>query len=273
MGFFRVVKSIFRGIAKAFAYIFVTLGLWLPALYSIVYLVAVGVSDRFAMKGATLAIFCVGLGITAVGGLALAMKMYTRRKAKRAEAPTAEEKPAKKKKSKREEAPDEHADAPYSQPGQPYYPYPYPPYPYPPQSQPYSQPQSQPYAAYSQPQQTTPQRDTSDLERKYFDNVYPSRNENEQPRTIPEEYGRTASRSDEQRPRSESDLGADELWRRLTGAEVPDEQPLVFRTRRDENLYVYEYSDRYQYWRSTKAGMVLESTEYKDKKTESGVRR
>ena len=66
---------------------------------------------------------------------------------------------------------------------------------------------------------------------------------------------------------ADSKFDSEELWRRLSGADVPDEKPLVFRTRKDPDLYVYEYSDRYQYWRRTGAGMVFESTEWKKKET------
>ncbi len=265
MSVFKGIKSIVGGFFKVLAYLFVTLGLWLPTLYIIVFLVLVGVSPRLSLHGATLAVFCVGLGIAVVGGLAIAMRMHARGKKKASRLPAEAAQPESLRDKKRKKKKDE-ADGRETQPvGQDsvaannsaygYSGYAYPPqYPYPPMP---------PQNSYRASEPSIPD-DRSDLQRKYFSedsNRYAPPKSPEP--TMPEAYGRTASPMREDKPYSESDLGANELWRRLTGAEVPDEQPLVFRTRRDENLYVYEYSDRYQYWRQTKAGMVLEETEYK----------
>lgn len=107
-----------------------------------------------------------------------------------------------------------------------------------------------------------PRQNNADLEKKYF-----SDNGNSQPeryeRTVSFDSDEAAARNSDSERSTEYSLGTDELWRRLTGSDVPDEQPLVFRTRRDPDLYVYEYSDRYQYWRRTPQGMVFERTEYK----------
>ena len=112
------------------------------------------------------------------------------------------------------------------------------------------------------PGRTAAQADTSDLDRKYLgkeaanNTVQYARTASFDDRDEPLSYGRTMSKTEERA--ADDRLGADELWRRLSGTDVPDEQPLVFRTHRDPDLFVYEYSDRYQYWRRTKTGMVFE---------------
>lgn len=47
---------------------------------------------------------------------------------------------------------------------------------------------------------------------------------------------------------------------------VSSERPMVFMLRDDENMFVYEYSDRLEYYRRTDVGMVHCATKYKAKK-------
>ncbi len=42
-----------------------------------------------------------------------------------------------------------------------------------------------------------------------------------------------------------------------------DEIPMVFALRSDSNVYVYEYSDRLEYYRNTPGGMIRRNVEYK----------
>ncbi len=44
---------------------------------------------------------------------------------------------------------------------------------------------------------------------------------------------------------------------------VSSERPMVFVLRDDENMFVYEYSDRLEYYRRTDVGMVHCATKYK----------
>ncbi len=303
MAFIKAVKFIIGGIAKICSYLFVTLGLWLPTVFTIAFFVICGLTDTYLSKG-IMAVFYVGLGFTALSGLALAMYTSAKRKKKVADTPAINTRAEKKKRKKSEQSeqtvdnrnmqgqmPNPNAYGYYGDPRYTYgngyqgmynsqsapYQANYPPppasgmqsYGYPPQGE-YSQPAQQPPNAYGNGNYSyaASRRDNSDLERKYFSEGtssggaslnYGNTYEKEE---SPAEYARTKSFTEEVPPPQDK-LERSELWRRLSGADVPDEQPLVFRTRADEDLYVYEYSDRCQYWRRTKAGMVLERTEYK----------
>ncbi len=81
--------------------------------------------------------------------------------------------------------------------------------------------------------------DNSDLDRKYFD-VKPTE-------------------IDVSERKSAAILRAEQRLNNATG-----EQPLVFATRADENLFIYEYSNRLEYWRKTNDGMVFERSEQKE---------
>ncbi len=329
--FGKVITAICDGVAKVFSFIFGTLGLWLPTVYAVVFLVACGLSD-VPISGRLSVLFYCGLVLTVVLGFAFSMWLRSVRKKRDLEAGNIPERKKKKKykdvgaisennsyapyqsmPASRGGVPNGYANpnssygysqgnnyAPpppqyggnYSMPPQGYAP------PPPAQSGGYMQNSAMPpqssygqggysggYApqngyvqnnaqnSYAQtaPAQSRPvqNEDNSDLERKYFSN---------KPAPEPERFERTVSfdsddavkkaygMQDEKEARKKSteySLGTDELWRRLTGTDVPDEQPLVFRTRKDPDLYVYEYSDRYQYWRRTRHGMVLDKTEFK----------
>ena len=274
----RFFLRIFDGIAKILAFLLISLGLWLPAVYSVAYFVICGMSD-ITLKGSAVVIYWCGLALSAVMGFMLSV--YIRGRFKRKNTVVAQAPQEKKKKKNRvtEEPVQNFANMnsqgyippnqyppqpPFGQPNM----YSQPPYaqnyyaPPPPYAQGYMPPQ-QPYAP--PPETAKPStRDTGDLERKYFDR--PQRYERTasfDEDSLTQSYGKTMTKT-EQRA-ADSKFDSDELWRRLSGADVPTEQPLVFRTRKDPDLYVYEYSDRYQYWRRTNTGMVFENTEYKKK--------
>ena len=44
-----------------------------------------------------------------------------------------------------------------------------------------------------------------------------------------------------------------------------EEKPMIFRTRMDSTLLIYEYSDRLEFYRKTPDGPVKLSVEYKNK--------
>lgn len=46
-------------------------------------------------------------------------------------------------------------------------------------------------------------------------------------------------------------------------AGTPDERPLVFASNKHEGVYIYEYSDRLEFYVKTNTGMVLHSKVYK----------
>ena len=321
--FGKVLAKIFGAIGKALSFIFGTLGLWLPTLYTVIFLSACGLSDTPIQDKIAILFYC-GLVFCVIAGFSLSMYL---RWAKRDPNEPKKKKDKKNKNGAEQVAqniapsnsvgaqqqntvpqyaqttPQYNWQQPYGAPQNPSVPpqqygapygaqyhgqysqfnspyngqfngqYNVPPQQYAPPQQNYQQ---QPYAQqapqYAQPQpsqpsyatqpQQPPQQNNADLEKKYFsgnDNSQPERYE----RTVSFDSDEAAARSTDSERSTEYSLGTDELWRRLTGSDVPDEQPLVFKTRRDPDLYVYEYSDRYQYWRRTPQGMVFERTEYK----------
>ena len=299
----KAIRKLIGGIARALSFLFVSLGLWLPILFSIGFFVCLGLLD-VEFKGMVSAVFWGGLGFSVMLGLATAL--YTRGKRKRkaaakaaahASAELAKQSVAapKSRRKRLEEA---------AQPQQGYYPYmpmqsqgvyfpngmpqnsyampAQPPVqtmqamqqPVPPMQQPMQQPvqaaqmpASAPYAPPVPPAPAPqPAMTTHEWEQKYFAAAEPQPARYERTASfdadvMPLSYGKTMTRTQERE--ADDRLGADELWRRLSGADVPDEQPLVYRMRRDPSLYVYEYTDRYQYWRRNETGMALERTEYK----------
>lgn len=293
----RVLRAIGAGIVKVSALLLVSFGLWLPALFTVAFFIVCAVRGIHFGGGAA-AVFWCGLGITAVAGVTLALHRKQKQMMRGGVVPASSEKNAeskreRKRKDKSGGAPTENANenayAPYGyMPPQGYMQQPV--YMQPPvyMQQPpvYAQPpvygspaQAQPSFAYAPQQQppapryapeTPPANDTRDLQYKYFGDV-----PNTATATVPtgeQAYGQSAWRASgdasglaPQANASEADM----LWRRLSGG-LPDEQPLIFRTRRDPDVFVYEYSDRYQYWRRTKSGMLLEQTEYKQNPSRRG---
>ena len=55
------------------------------------------------------------------------------------------------------------------------------------------------------------------------------------------------------------------LWKSLETKSI-ESAPMVFATRKDPNIYIYEYPDRLQFYRKLGDEMVLLSTEYKEEK-------
>ena len=237
--FVKVIKTIFGWIFKFLSYIFISLGLWLPAVYSIVYFVVVGSTSATFAGGVQIGYF-VGLGITAIGGVVLAMMMKNRRE-RRLQNGEIEAKPAKKKKKKGAE--EENEAQPVLPPQPQYIPY----YPsYYPVANPYATPQDSvepqaPEKKQSATPTTSPQPDNPDLLSYHSVHTPPPQPDNasEQARPERETAGRTKVNDDGK------------------------ERPMVFRTRRDPNVFVCEYSNRYEYWRRTHSGVQLEHTEYK----------
>ena len=244
--FAQFMKKVFGWIFKFLSYIFISLGLWLPAVYSIVYFVVVGSTSATFAGGVKIGYF-VGLGITGVGGIVLAMMMKNRRE-NRAEGGESAPKPLKKKKKRGEE---ESETQPVQPPQPQYIPYPYPQY-YP-VANPYDMPQNYAQTQTAAPQNNAPvtshQPDNPDLLSYHPVQTLspePASNEHAKPES---EIVRTKINDDQ------------------------SEKPMVFRTRRDPNVFVCEYSNRYEYWRRTHSGVQLEHTEYKGAGAYDGSRR
>ena len=256
--FGKVMKAIFGGIFSFLSYIFISLGLWLPAVYSIVYFVACGASGT-TLGGKVLVGYFVGLGITAVGGIVIAMLMSKRRKIKEATAQPENEPVKKEKKRKWKETESSASQPAQTQPNQPvqpqYVPYPYPyPYPYPPAHDGVASmpPQSsEPLPPQYNAPVTPPQPDNPTLHS--YQPVQTPPPQNSEPEKITETL---ASYNSVDATETKTDG-------RVKVDESNDERPMVFRTRRDPNVFVCEYHDRFQYWRRTRSGMILERTEYK----------
>lgn len=267
----KILKAIFGGIAKVIGYIMVTLGLWLPTLFTAAFFIVCAILNTELSKG-IMAIFYCGLGFTAVGGLAIAMWRHKRLKAKAKNVKSKQARSARKasasesyagsdERGSRERPYYDVADVSertygratsYGRTDEP--------------EQTYGRTVEREPVSYSRTDErernsygstgerpssyarTVERDDYSDLDRKYFGKSRPAS---------------SSERRDHDSYEGSSSIDADALWRRLSGADVPDEQPLMFRTRTDPDVYVYEYSDRYQYWRRTKAGMMLERTEFK----------
>ncbi|MDE7395125.1 MAG: hypothetical protein K2M95_03275 [Clostridiales bacterium] len=242
----EVILFILGGIVKTVSYLMVTLGLWLPSLFAVAFFITVAVMN-VPLSSRVMAVFYGGLAFTLAAGIGLAMAYAPSLKQRRAEKKlkqkqklkavrakvsaldrAQEEAPAPKERTVRNESAYRMQES---------------------MSAPLVTAETtatKPSAATMQYAQYAPpvEDDYSDLHRKYFSDT---------PKSTPE--------------KNDMSEEAQRLWARLSGAEIPDEQPLVFRMRSDENVFVYEYSDRYQYWRRTATGMHLEHTQYKTAKT------
>lgn len=288
----KAIASLVAGIVKGCVWILLHLGMWIPALYALTYL-GICLFTGTRLTGIVLTTFFFGLGVAIAGGLLFALYQRSRKKSKRITAPpprVKKESPKTKYRgglkktaatdkiavqAKAYEAYDDFASAA-------------------------EEPQ---YVAAGGAYRNRDAETERVLSQKYLTpappvaatkafgvgagNIEPSAEElftstdsranllgadveiKTESAALRQEM-RNADRTDYdyQAEKREDRLGADRLWQRLEGAKKPEERPLVFRTRSDPNVYVYEYSDRLQYWRRSRKGMTLLGTEYKtDKRT------
>jgi len=227
-GFLKIIDLAAWVLAK----LIVTLGLWVAILYSVIFF-AVCVAQGIPFGG-VLGVYFIGLIISVIGPIFI--KMYIgdsrRKKAERERKRAAASVSRVRLKNEDYEPPPQYRQ-------------------YAPQQQPYTAAE---YAAY---------------ERRYFESKPappPARDYRE------ELLARSAAPINGEitggyEPPSDNILNRGELLTRLEPGRVNpsrQESPLIFRTRRDPGIIIYEYSDRLQFYRKQGNGLVLLSTEYKD---------
>ncbi len=320
----KIISSILGALAKGVSWLLVKLGLWVPALYSLLFLI-IAAATKTKLSSVSV-IFWVGFVITTAFALVfsflLAFKKFKKKKdlvgnGVAGQSVTAA--PVKKEKTNvnlvegasvqepliqmpvQQAQPMEQnsygyvqsAPPPYVQPG--YYapnPNAYPQYqPYPQQQfqayhAPYqqAQPTSTEFAPYINPTAPAPQRESTDnSERGGFERYnsptsggyseYSSLNpEDRSTRRFDDGFTRFDADAplgeDRRRFSSDRDVFSTSNRDRFDGNFMTDgetEQPKIFRTRMDPNLLIYEYSDRLEFYEITSAGLVLRSSEPKNK--------
>ena len=300
----KLISGLLGWLAKAVAWLLVKLGLWVTALYSLLFLIIAGITKT--KLSSVSGIFWIGFAITVVFALVFAfLSAFKKFKKKNdfvsnnAVQQSSASTPVKKDKSEVnlvegaptqepviQQAPVVEQPQPtmYSQPVYPqqYQPNPnaYPQYqPYPQQQfQPYASPYSQPYSQSTQTTEFAPYINPSapaprEEERSEFEGFTPQsdRGFSRFGDSVSDSYatqngGFTRFTADE--PREERAVfNPDETFMRTDRTRfterMEEEQPMIFRTRMDPNLLIYEYSDRLDYYEKTPAGLVLRSSEKK----------
>lgn len=255
----KAVMAVIDGIAKIIAVILWVLGMWIPALYCAVFFIVCSVQG-VAMQGNISIAFFAGLGVSTALGLCFAFwrlkkaalkkrresgvvvggKTEKRAALRKVEQPEDEPQPAlndKPKGNKRrlsgsaQSQPQIMAqNQPNTRQSQPYY-----------AGQPSAGMSLQYYVGQPQDGGGAAQ-DDSDLYAKYFD----AKTSVPEANITSQTYKRVQERGQEQ---------AKELLGRLSCARRSEEQPLVFATRSDPDVFIYEYSDRLEFWRKTGQGM------------------
>ena len=280
----RALKFIVDGFASVCAFLLVTLGLWLPAVYSLLFLVVCAIAG-IKLQGVVITFYIIGLVITFSGAVGISYIRYNaKRKSKKRSARNAQANVRSVKKS--EFAPRDYESGYDAREydAQKYEPQGY-------ETREFTQAQDGIYSQSAVSGQTAPTdaqqplpnteqpaekqnavsaakselygkndykyEDFSDLRKKYFGDG------NEADVTPSESCLRPYSQGGEFVPPTNPDaLMREQLERRLMGT-FSEEQPMVFATRRDPNIIVYQYSDRLKFFTKTKRGLVHISTEYK----------
>ncbi|MDE6398842.1 MAG: hypothetical protein K2L51_05930 [Clostridiales bacterium] len=213
--FGKIILRIFDGIAKILAFLLVSCGLWLPALFCAAFFIGCAATGtRFG--GGISALFWCGLGFTAMLGIGLAVFFRSKRKQKANANAAAQSAPVAEKTRKRDRKRNKKEEnvATQAQPAQPVPPpypyggydpyrnayanpytqggYPPPAYPYPPQGQSYAPDNAGTPPVYANTAPPRAENDRRDLDRKYFGGDAP-RAATAQPDPTPAHYERTAS--------------------------------------------------------------------------------
>ena len=307
----KAIKFLVDGFASVCAFLLVTLGLWLPAVYSLLFLIICAIAG-IKLQGGVITLYIIGLVLTFAGAVAISVFRYNRKKKKN-------KKPSRRaqtnvrsvKKSEYAGGKNKAADYCYDDG---YYPQDdsYADNSYanvqPTQESVTSEPRTsesmtpesvtfgQAYAPPSEEKENIVSKaknelysqnkdykydDFSDLRKKYFGDenakdetpTAPSANNMPAGDNNPNKnsYGDILSQSgfSTQREsegylssRSPDALSREHLERRLMGCET-EEKPMVFASRRDPNIIIYEYSDRLKFYKKTKRGLIHVSTEFK----------
>lgn len=289
----KAIKAIVDGFARLCAFLLVTLGLWLPAVYSIFFLIVCAIAG-IPLKGTTTTVYIIGLVISFIACVWLGIRRIDRRKAKKNESYT--QKTQKNQGGgavkRREYAPAEDVlQRPNVEVNEDFYAtneY------APTQGDLYSNSQSTPQEdrkksakeeLYGKTKQQTTYDDFEDLKAKYLAADAGAKAEHSAPVQNNNSAATNNSAGDSTYGAALKDSGfsnnfdtpdvapsynfqlsdpisRQQLERRLMGVET-NEKPMVFAMRSDPDIIVYEYSDRLKYYRKTKRGLIHLSTEFK----------
>ena len=287
------ITFIVEGLAKAVVFLMSTLGLWIPALFCLLFLIVCAVTQTAFAEVA--GIFYVGLALSCLVSLAIMVYQVLRsREKKHLEKNGIAPKSLKKEKKKREKnqpAPDTrfitpNTVEPYAQQNYPPQGYAHPGYQqqnYPPQGyahpgyqqqnyppQGYAQPgytqQNYPPQGYGQPQNTDYGSGPGNYVREgaygarqesvsggNFGGYVPPSSPGKEEKTGEESLFEQAKRSMRAEFAGYNPPSAAES--QYSGGADYDEKPIgVFRTRSDPRILIYEYADRYDFWRRNDAG-------------------
>lgn len=290
-------KTVFGGILKAVAWLLVMLSLWVPLLYSLIFLVVCACLGT--SLGSVKTIYFIGLAVSLVIAFFVSNYQYERakrnKKGKKADVSAAlpkeekrDEMPIKKASAETEqpapqdnsepqdnnpsgyEQPQNYQQGGYNQPSN----YQQGGYNQPPNYNPsgYEQPQSYQQGGYNQPPSYNPSG--------YNQNGYNQpQNYNSSGYNQPQNYGQMPPKPDkygflpyntpvpqEEPPRENESVAVfdgNNLYAREQSRPVVNEKPKVFGTRSDPTIRIYEYSDRLEYYKRTRVGMEYMYTKYK----------
>lgn len=290
----RGIKTVIDAIAKAVAWLLLAFGLWVPLLYSLIFLLVV-VLFLDVPLASTATVYFTGLFISFVGALWFSMarsanKAKQRKRKKSVGYNVAEVKKKNKDVAPVEENPPQIDNQPSSQdlptdempngnqplPNQPvqqqfyqpqqqrYYQPPPQQYYQPPQYAPNQQVQPPPQQYY-QPPQYAPESTQYAQPQERYDR--PSQNEYNYRDRQGNDY---ANRYNERRydrqayDRDEYGVSRDIYGVERSEKQLSNESPRIFRLREDPNMLVYEYSDRLDYYKRTVQGNVFVRRKFKN---------
>lgn len=268
--------KIVDAIAKAVAWILVALGLWLPAVFTVAFVIVCAVG-KIPLSGA-MPFYLFGLALTFIGAVALSLNKRKRGRAKKrresinyskliykgndvsmksaADYDEFEYKSREQKSTKRNEKQIKEIDSADKTA----------------EDNLFDTLQREPIAK-------TVETSYEDLQKKYFlERAHTSINSQTNSPTgfdtsaqaAANHYHEPSVKKDEaaiekyyegEKARLGNTTG--DLWKRLESGAIKDEQPLVFATRQNPDIFVYEYSDRLQFYEKTRKGMVLLETKMK----------
>lgn len=290
------IKLVVETVAKIVAFLLIELGLWLPAVYSFAFLIICAVT-KTKITGSILPIYFVFLGIATLISLYFTISRKSKKKKEGNDSSVVGNNLKKVKykgkaengynpsyaednqgffasqdsynKTNNGQAINQGGTMQNQYQGQQqmqgYYPPP-PAYYYPPPPAYYYPPPNSYYPSYN------PNADNKDLEEKYLAKKRPQKQESEDATaeeklfSKKEVYSKPIKYHDYSNPNGSEELlrtSSYELEQRLEGFSQ-SEKPLVFTTRKDPNLVIFEYSDRLEIYEQTKKGLSLLTVEYRN---------
>lgn len=245
------ISAFFQWVFKAVAWLIKALGLWIPLLYCITFLfVCVLTSTPLSTVGTT---FFTGLIVSFVAAVALAAFQNRRAAAKRkAEKAKRDSERGDRKVTKVKKKDDFVTDEPIVAD-------------YDPSKKRSRRERKKKAAALADTRTDIPVSDEP-VRRNEYTAPPAAYDDRREPRYEPPKPERNEPSDGEKRRPTDDEIAAWE--RKYMGGPKPayatyDERPLVFATRKDPSIYVYEYSDRMQFFKREGNTMRLLATEYK----------